>query len=287
MCRLYGFRSQILSGVHQSLVAAENALEQQSLEHPDGWGLSYYQGRFPHVIRSDKQALDDHLFRNISAVVSTRTLLAHIRQATVGGVGVLNCHPFQHGPWTFVHNGEVAGHDRSEIGDAIRDAVDPRFRSFVMGETDSESIFYMFLSRLSRRVEDIYEGGVMLPVVLDAVRETVERVRAIGGADDEYAEEQRTKLTIGITNGNILLGYRFRRPLFFSTYKTRCPERDSCPAFEHSKCEQRVDQGTVKHLIVTSERPAENPNVWTELEDDDYVAVDYGMNFHRGRLEST
>ena len=35
---------------------------------------------------------------------------------------------------------------------------------------------------------------------------------------------------------------------------------------------------------MTSEKVTENPNVWTELGDGDYVAVDYGMNFHRGTL---
>jgi len=284
MCRLYGFRSQVLSGVHHSLVAADNALARQSVEHPDGWGVSYYHGRFPHVIRSDKQALDDRLFRDISALVSTRTLLAHVRQATVGGVGILNCHPFQHGPWTFGHNGEIAGFGRPDISGRIRDAVDPRFRSFILGETDSESVFYLFLSRLSRRVDDIYEGGVMLPVVLDAMRQTVELLLELGGDDASFAEEDRTKLTFLITNGNILVGHRFRRPLFYSTYKSRCPERDGCPAFEQSKCEQRVDRGSVKHLILTSEQVARNPNVWTELGDGEYVAVDYGMNFHHGKL---
>src|SRR3954462_8092975 len=100
MCRLYGFRSSVLSGVHTSLVNAENALALQSLKHPDGWGIAYYHGRFPHLIKNDTQALEDGLFREVSSVVATRTLIAHIRQATVGQVNILNCHPFQHGPWT-------------------------------------------------------------------------------------------------------------------------------------------------------------------------------------------
>ena len=68
MCRLYGFRSSVLSGVHASLVAAENALAQQSALHPDGWGLAYYNSRFPQLLRNDEKALDDRLFKEISAV---------------------------------------------------------------------------------------------------------------------------------------------------------------------------------------------------------------------------
>ena len=126
----------------------------------------------------------------------------------------------------------------------------------------------------------------MLPDVILAMRQTLELIRLLAGSETGVDPELMTKLTLLTTNGNILFGYRFRRPLFFSTYKSRCPERDTCPAFEEHKCEQPVESGSVKHLILTSERIADNPNIWTALEDGDYVAVDYGMNFHRGRLDS-
>jgi glutamine amidotransferase len=278
MCRLYAFRSSLTSGVHASLVAAENALAIQSMEHPDGWGVAYYHGSFPHLIRSDKQALADGLFRDVSAVVTTRTLLAHIRQATVGSVGILNCHPFQHGPWTFGHNGQVAGFAAS--GARVRARVDPRFQSCILGSTDSEVCFFLFLSQLARRVEDIYHEGIAAAVVADALRETWEEIL-------EHAperEEDPNRLTFVLTNGRTMLAACFRRPLHFSTYKTACPERGTCFAYESNRCEAPVRDGIVKHLIVSSEQIAQGPNVWQELQDGEYVAVDYGMNFCRGRL---
>ena len=36
-----------------------------------------------HTIRHDKTALEDKLFKDVSAVVSTQTLIAHVRQATI------------------------------------------------------------------------------------------------------------------------------------------------------------------------------------------------------------
>ena len=119
MCRLYGFRSSIDSTVHRSLVAAENAIARQSRLHRDGWGLAYYVGRYPHIVRNNEQALGDALFRDVSSVVATRTFMAHIRKATAGSVRVLNCHPFQYGAWTFAHNGQICG-----FGDAsVRERV--------------------------------------------------------------------------------------------------------------------------------------------------------------------
>ena len=112
MCRLFGFRSVIASQVHQSLIEAENALGTQSDEHPDGWGVAFYVDKAPHVTRSPATALGDQLFHRLSGVVSSETVLAHVRKATQGENTVLNCHPFQHGPWTFGHNGEIAGYGR-------------------------------------------------------------------------------------------------------------------------------------------------------------------------------
>ncbi|MFW5921639.1 MAG: class II glutamine amidotransferase, partial [Polyangiales bacterium] len=118
MCRLLGFRSVIPSQVHRSLVDADNALGNQSNEHPDGWGVAFYVDGAPHITRSPTRALGDQLFHRVSGVVSSETVLAHVRRATVGEVSVLNCHPFQHGKWVFAHNGEIKHFERHR--DALR-----------------------------------------------------------------------------------------------------------------------------------------------------------------------
>src|SRR4029077_15509897 len=101
MCRLFGFRSVIPSQVHRSLLAAENALGVQSNQHPDGWGVPFYVDGSPHVTRSPTTALGDALFHRLSGIVSSETVLAHVRKATQGALTVLNCHPFQYGRWVF------------------------------------------------------------------------------------------------------------------------------------------------------------------------------------------
>ena len=107
MCRLFGFRSVIRSQVHRSLVNADNALASQSEAHPDGWGVAYYVDGVPHVTRNAATAIQDQLFHRLSGVVSSETVVAHIRRATTGPNSMLNAHPFQHGRWVFAHNGQV------------------------------------------------------------------------------------------------------------------------------------------------------------------------------------
>ena len=57
--------------------------------------------------------------------------------------------------------------------------MDYRFARFTLGQTDSELLFYIFLSQLARRVEDIYHPGIRHDVVLDASQETINGVLAI------------------------------------------------------------------------------------------------------------
>lgn len=282
MCRLYGFRSAIDSSVHQSLVAAENALAQQSERHRDGWGIAYYVQGFAHLIRNDEQALNDVLFRELSGVVATQTFLAHIRRATAGTVRVLNCHPFQHGRWTFAHNGEIAGWSDSEVRARVSKSVDERFRRYVLGDTDSEVLFHIFLSHLARRTQNIQDEGLTVAHVLPALREAVHAVR---DAAPEQSDDVRNMLTVLLTNGNLMVGYRWDKELYISTHKTRCPERDTCYAFEAGRCEAPVGRDRiVKHMVVSSEPVSEGPNVWEALKDGEYVGVDHGMNFRRGML---
>ncbi len=284
MCRLYGFRSSIVSRVHQSLVEAENALGRQSEKHRDGWGVSYYVSNVPHLIRNDQQALADTLFREITAVVATRTFLAHIRQATVGDVGVLNCHPFQHGRWTFVHNGQIGRYAADPtLHERVAALVDPRFARYILGDTDSEVIFHIFLSRLARLVEDIHNVGVNADHAITALRHTVLDLLALDGHQDE---DNPTKLTVLLTNGHLMLGYRRGVELYYSTYKHRCPDRETCHAYEPARCEHEVRDGIVKHLVLASEVIG-TTNVWQLLDDNEWVAVGHGMNLRRGPLTST
>src|SRR4051812_40857472 len=208
MCRLFGFRSVIPSKVHRSLLAAENALGVQSNQHPDGWGVAFYVDGSPHVTRSPSTALGDALFHRLSGVVSSQTVLAHVRKATRGDKTVLNCHPFQYGRWVFAHNGDVPDFERHR--DALVQQVDPELRRFILGETDSEVLFFILLTEL--RKKGPLAGGRTTPEVATAVRRMTDTVRAVCDTP-----EARATLTVMITNGDTLVAAHGGKELFLST----------------------------------------------------------------------
>ena len=103
MCRLYGFRATAPTRLDCSLVRAQNALMTQSrldergLPNADGWGIGFFDGGQPVIEKFDTAAYEDRRFAETAGRVNSPTVLAHVRQATVGGASPANTHPFAHG----------------------------------------------------------------------------------------------------------------------------------------------------------------------------------------------
>src|SRR5436305_5558911 len=151
MCRLFGCRSRAVDAVSHELFHGANALRVQSREHPDGWGVGWYEDGTPHVVRSLTPAHGDADFEKLSQFVSAQTVVAHVRKASVGRVAEENTHPFQRGNWLFAHNGTLP--DFAEHQAALEAEIAPALREKLRGETDSERCFLLFLTRLMRRCE--------------------------------------------------------------------------------------------------------------------------------------
>lgn len=275
MCRLFGFRSVILSQVHSSLVSADNALLMQSNQHPDGWGVGYYVQGTPHLIKSShSSAIDSSLFKKVSGVVSSQTVLAHLRKTTQGTNNLLNTHPFQYGQWVFAHNGNIK--DFSAVRDKIQSQVLPELKRFILGETDSELIFYFILSHLSTKI-DISQKDCKAEVVIEAVKESVnDLVKIIGPySKEDDCGDKETYLTFLLTNGETMIAHQGGKDLYYSTYKTKCGDKDNCPSFSDA-CENATKDGFINHLIFSSE-PLSGENIWLPMSLGQMIGVDGRM----------
>ncbi len=273
MCRLFGFRSVLQSQVHRSLVQADNALCTLSQQHPDGWGVAYYVEGTPHLTRSAVSALSDRVFQRVSGVVASETVLAHVRKATQGTLSVLNSHPFQHGRWVFAHNGDVPNF--AEHRETLVQAVSPRLRRYILGDTDSEVVFFLVLTQLLRygALSSRYE----LSDVVSSLTSALELVRSICDIESTDAQASSTSLlTCILTDGGTMVGVQGGKELHYSTHKTRCSDRGACPSLSAS-CEAPALDGQVNHLIFSSQ-PLSGENVWQAMRPGEIVAVDSRMN---------
>jgi len=282
MCRIFGFRSVLLSKVHASLVSAENALMGQSRRHPDGWGLVYYIADTPHVVKSTVSAESDDLFRHVSGIVTSQTVLAHIRKATHGKLTILNTHPFQFGRWTFAHNGNIKPFDLFKK--TLMEEVAKDFRPYCLGETDSEVFFHLLLSSINKLV-NIHEQNPDMNLVMKGLSNAITRICEIIGelSVKETGIPTENYLTFVISNGPIMIAMNGGMNLFYSTHKKKCPERETCASFA-PWCEA-VAQGEMKvnHLIISSE-PLQGENIWNQLTPGELVGVDAHMKLHSEKV---
>jgi glutamine amidotransferase len=262
MCRLFGCRSRDPGGVSHELFHGANALRVQSREHPDGWGVGWYQDGVPRVIRSLTPAHGDADFEKLSHFVAAQTVIAHVRKASVGRVSPENTHPFQRGPWLFAHNGTLPDWDR--VRAELEERIDPPLQAELRGETDSERCFLLFISRLRRRCDpEKADSGSAAA----ALAETVSLVRQVA---ERSGEEAST--TFLATDGRLLLACRRRRTLFVSS-----PAPDA--------------MGQCEYVAVASEDPGEPPpggkRAWRLLPEDALVAVDAELRLEVTPLSAT
>lgn len=277
MCRLFGFRSAVPSRAHRSLTEAENSLAAQSTRHPDGWGIGWFVDDDAYVVKSANAAHACERFQKVSSALSSHTMVVHVRRATVGTVDHLNAHPFRFGRWLFAHNGTIFGFDRLEPW--MDQFVDEGFGPQVLGDTDSEYLFYYLLSALAdngvdrsgRRPSDAATVG---RVVRQAVLALDEEARRLG--------LHRPITNLLLTDGRLFVAHRAGMPLLLSTQKHFCAEYHHCP--EPSKVcmlRRRPQDQLVNHLLVASEPIGEAENRWEELADGETVVLDEAFRLTR------
>lgn len=207
MCRLYGFRANEPTRVECSLVHAQNALMAQSrgdsegLVHGHGWGIAEHPNGVPFVEKRAWAADHGEYFTKSAARVYARTVIAHVRRATVGPPGIENTHPFVHGRWLFAHNGTVP--DFEAIRMRLVEAMDPLHRNEINGSTDSEHIFRYLLS--------LWERAPERPL-METLRLSLNQVIAWCRDVDPDA---KVGLNVLFTDGEQFVGSRLGRTLWY------------------------------------------------------------------------
>ena len=133
MCRILGAVSAEPISIEHELLYAENPLIQQSEEHDSGWGMAVYRradSEQPDLVRFPEAAYSDGEFRRATSMRG-RIFNAHLRRATLGGLTLVNTHPFVLGEYSFSHNGTVIRYPK-----LLDQGV-----SEPQGQTDSEHLF--------------------------------------------------------------------------------------------------------------------------------------------------
>ena len=254
MCRLFGQHAHPAYDAAQPLCSAANALRFQSHKHPHGWGVGWYEHGSPRVRRGILPAHQDEAFAHAAGEARSRVVLAHVREKSIGEIAPENTHPFQHGRWLFAHNGTVARWKSvASVRAAIEGEIDADLRGLILGATDSERVFLVFLSRLRGRASLEHAG---LEDVRRAMRETL---AVVMGHADRRAESP-SSINLLVTDGRVLAACRRGRTLHLAT-----------------------DAGPL-HAIVVASEPIGEAARWEELPEGGFVGTEDGAVAVRGPL---
>jgi predicted glutamine amidotransferase len=139
--------------LHQSL-RSEQA---KTRTNGDGFGIGWYgEGAEPGVYREVMPAWSDENLLSLARTLKSHLFFAHVRAATGTPIARQNCHPFRHGPWLFMHNGQIGGY--AQLRRALEARLPDALYAARKGATDSELLFLLALARIEQQGMGVHEA---------------------------------------------------------------------------------------------------------------------------------
>jgi ergothioneine biosynthesis protein EgtC len=184
----------LIDPAHSLIRQSTNSHEREEPLNGDGFGVGWYVPEFsdePAVFRSITPAWNNRNLHNLSRVVASSCVLAHVRAATQwSGVNEANCHPFRYGKYLCMHNGDI-GSFRKIRRKLLESVCDEAF-SNVFGSTDSEHFFAVIIDEL---LKNRLTGATGLAAALDSA---IQRVVALV---EQYGDKEPSYLNVAVTDG--------------------------------------------------------------------------------------
>ena len=201
MCRLVAYLGEpiyldsvVCTPRHSLVRQALRAEEARTVTNGDGFGVGWYGDRAePGVYREVMPAWSDENLLALCATVRSHLFFAHVRAATGGGIARHNCHPFHHGKWLFMHNGQIGGY--AGVRRALEAQLPDELFAERRGATDSELLFLLAVARIEAgQAPDQAMQGVL--------EETRSMMSRLGIAEP-------LRFAAALSDGDQLLAFRF------------------------------------------------------------------------------
>ncbi len=169
---------------HSLISQSQRARKTHVTTNGDGFGVGWYASRpEPGLYRDYRPAWNDDNLRSLAEQIDAKLFFAHVRASTGTATSRANCHPFRHGKWLFMHNGQIGGFDR--IARDLDFMLAPAFYRARGGTTDSETFFFLLLTLgLERDPEGAFAAAVALVEGAMAANGVAEPLRLTCAATD-------------------------------------------------------------------------------------------------------
>ncbi len=212
----------------------------------DGFGIGWYgAGDAPTLFKDVRPIWNDRNLREISTQIRSPLIFAHIRASTGTPVQQTNCHPFRHGKWLWMHNGQIAGFQ--QVKRELVMAIDPALYPFIEGSSDTETFFFL---ALTFGLEQDPMGAV---------------ARAVGKIEQACGKQginHPMRMSVAVSDGRSIWAFRYSSTgdppsLYFSTkVETLREQYPDMPVFQTLSDELR---------LVVSEPLGDLEGAWNEV----------------------
>lgn len=252
MTRMIGYFANQTDRIRCALTVEESAL-QFGADRVDGWGVGSYQ--FGEVLLRKRPTDPREAVHLLDVVRDLRTgcTIAHVRTATVGSRSLDNTHPFRHRQWLFAHVGTLP--DFAEHRRALVSEVPEHLARSLRGDTDSEVIFFLFLTALYRngQLDDPDLDGASITAALGEAVDTVDRVC------------EGATLNLMVTHGRAMVALRRGAPM---SYVRRFGVRDCAVCRKAPEITgrepRRVDHESLRYVVIAGDSTVSAPG-WHEV----------------------
>jgi glutamine amidotransferase len=254
MCRIIAYSGES-TFMNALIFDASNSLVQQSKNakmrinplNGDGFGVGWYPDHsdpIPGTFVSVEPAWSNRNLSQIASKIPTHHFFAHVRDASVGmPVSQSNCHPFQYGPYLWMHNGRLDQFSRFRRL-IFNDLSDQAF-DFIKGNTDSECAFAIFLDEIDFDIE------APLEKLKQAMKITIYRINHYR---KQVNADTNAFINFALTNGENSL---------FTRYSSRADIRPASLFYSQSE-----------HSIIVSSEPLSDIKAhWIKVERSTLVSV--------------
>lgn len=233
---------------------------------PDAYGFGYYGSGSVLLAKRPTGAPSPLAVHDLVGRIDSEALLVHARRATVGKAKDENTQPFRFRRWLFAHDGTIEGWEgvKPKLVAALPDFL----RRNVMGDTDSEHAFMLFLAQLK-------EANALDDLDLDAQvagRALARTIRQIDAWSRDVGAQKPSRMCIVATNGRVLVASRRAGPLSYALLEGIVPcELDEIDLRTPESDPRVRPHRRVKAVCVASRITA--PNGFVEVPDGSVVSV--------------
>jgi glutamine amidotransferase len=256
-CSLYPLRDQLL-------VTASDP--------HDGYGVGYFQTGEILLRKRPRSGNEDFRVVELTKDIFTDALVAHVRDTPPPVWEHENTQPFRYRTWLFAHRGEIPGFE--QVRDEAAAQIPDFLRRNIRGDTDSEYLFHLFLSRLRDKgrlddpTVDVRFAAGCLSATIAFVDALVEKA---GGA------LAAARVNAIVSNGRVMAVTRRGPPVY---YYRREGMADCQVCAQATTIIQgrppRVPHNLLRYVVVASEMASPTED-WTEVPDTSMLTVNRNL----------